>query len=49
MQKSLLKKMMNNSNFGYDCRKNFGNCQFVPIYDELKNIIIFSIQKYQNL
>ena len=46
MQKSLLKKMMNNSNFGYDCRKNFGNCQFVPIYDELKEITY--IKKHYN-
>ena len=27
---------MNNSNFGYDCRNNLDNCQFVPIFDELK-------------
>ena len=37
--------MVNNSNFGYDCRKSLDNCQFVPIYNELqvilKNIIIF--------
>ena len=31
-------KLMNNSNFGFDCRNNLGNCQFVPIYDELKEI-----------
>ena len=31
-------KLMNNSNFGYDCRNNLDNCQFVPIYDELKEI-----------
>ena len=24
-------KLMNNSNFGYDCRNNLDNCQFVPI------------------
>ena len=29
---------MNNSNFGYDCRNNLDNCQFVPIYDELNEI-----------
>ena len=29
---------MNNSNFGYDCKNNLDNCQFVPIYDELNEI-----------
>ena len=29
-------KLMNNSNFGYDCRNNLDNCKFVPISDELK-------------
>ena len=29
-------KLMNNSNFGYDCRNNLYNCKFVPISDELK-------------
>ena len=27
-------KLMNNSNFGYDCRNNADNCFFQPIYDE---------------
>ena len=31
-------KLMNNSNFGYDCRNNIDNCQFVPIFDEYKEI-----------
>ena len=31
-------KLMNNSNFAFDCRNNLDNCQFVPIYDELKEI-----------
>ena len=31
-------KLMNSSNFGYDCRNNLGNCQFAPIFDELKEI-----------
>ena len=31
-------KIMNNSNFGYDCRNNLDNCQFVPIFNELKEI-----------
>ena len=28
-------KLMINPNFGYDCRDNLDNCQFVPIFDEL--------------
>ena len=31
-------KLMNNYNFGYDCRNNLDNCKFVPIFDELKEI-----------
>ena len=31
-------KLMNNSNFDYDGRNNLDNCQFVPIFDELKEI-----------
>ena len=31
-------KLMNNSNFGYDCRNNLDSCKFVPIFDELKEI-----------
>ena len=31
-------KLLNNSNFGYDCRNNLDNCKFVPILDELKEI-----------
>ena len=31
-------KLMNNSNFGYDCRNNLDNCQFIPIFDELKQV-----------
>ena len=27
---------MNKSNFGYDCRNNLVNCEFVPIFDKLK-------------
>ena len=29
-------KLMNNSNFGYDCRNNLDNCRFVSIFDELQ-------------
>ena len=39
-------RLMNNSNFGYDCRNNLGNCKFVPIFDELKEITY--IKKYYN-
>ena len=31
-------KLMNNSNFGYDCKNNLDNCQFVPIFNELNKI-----------
>ena len=31
-------KLVNNSNFGYDCRNNIDNCRFVPIFDEHKEI-----------
>ena len=31
-------KLMNNSNFGYDCRNNLDNCKFNPIFDELGEI-----------
>ena len=27
---------MNKSNFGYDCRNNLVDCEFVPIFDKLK-------------
>ena len=39
-------KLMNNSNFGYDCRNNLDNCEFVPIFDELKEITY--INRYFN-
>ena len=31
-------KLMNNSNFGYDCRNNLDNCKFISIFDELGEI-----------
>ena len=34
-------KLMNNSDFGYDCRNNLDNCKFVPIFDEFKEITHF--------
>ena len=39
-------KLMNNSNFGYDCRNNLDNCKFVPIFDKLKKITY--INRYFN-
>ena len=40
-------KLMNNSNFGYDCRNKIGNCKFVPIFDEYKEITF--INRYHNI
>ena len=40
-------KLMNNSNFGYDCRKNLDNCKFVSIFDELKEVTY--INRYYNI
>ena len=37
---------MNDSNFGYDCRNNLHNCQFVPIFDELQEITY--LKRYYN-
>ena len=39
-------KLMNNSVFGYDCRNNLDNCQFVPIFDELQEITY--LKRYYN-
>ena len=40
-------KLMNNANFGSDCRNNIDNCDFVPIFDEVNEI--YSLQKYYSL
>ena len=40
-------KLMNNANFGSDCRNNIDNCDFVPIFDEINEI--YSLQKYYSL
>ena len=40
-------KLMNNSNFDYDCRNNLDNCKFVPIFDEYQEVTFLSI--YLNL
>ena len=40
-------KLMNNSNFGFDCRNNLDNCKFVSIFDEYKEIT--SINQYHDI
>ena len=40
-------KLMNNSNFGYDCRDNADNCLSQPIYDEIEELSY--AKKYQNV
>ena len=39
-------KLLNNSNFGYDCRNNLDNCTFIPIFDELQEVSY--LKKYYN-
>ena len=39
-------KLMNNSNFGYECRNNLDSCQFVPIFNELQEITY--LKRYYN-
>ena len=31
-------KLLNNANFGYDCRNNLDNCNFEPIMDEIREL-----------
>ena len=31
-------KLLNNGNFGIDCRNNIDNCRFEPVYDEISEI-----------
>ena len=40
-------KLMNNSNFGYDCRNNLDNCKFNPIFDEVNEIT--NVVRYHSL
>ena len=40
-------KLMNNANFGSDCRNNADNADFIPIFDEMNEI--YSLQKYYSL
>ena len=40
-------KLMNNSNFGFDCRDNFNNLKFEPLIDEIEELSF--VKKYRNL
>ena len=40
-------KLLNNTNYGYDCVNNSGNCIFVPKLDELNETTY--IKKYHHL
>ena len=40
-------KLMNNANFGIDCRNNIDNCKFEAIYDETGEVSC--IKKYANI
>ena len=49
MLKTQLKKIFklsNNANLRYDCRNNSDNCGFIPIFDEMNEIIYLT--KYYN-
>ena len=39
-------KLLNNANFGYDCRKSLDNCTFEPINDEIGELSF--IRRYYN-
>ena len=41
-------KLLNNANFGYDCRNNLDNCKFEPINNEI-NELSFIKRYYSNL
>ena len=41
-------KLLNNANFGYDCRNNLDHCKFEPINDEI-NELSFIKRYYSNL
>ena len=40
-------KLTNNSNFGYDCRNNAGNCFFAPVFDKIEEMSY--VKRYQNV
>ena len=39
-------KLINNSNFAYDCQSNLDTCKFVPIFDEFNDITY--VERYFN-
>ena len=39
-------KLLNNANFGYDCRNNLDNCSFDPITDKIRELIF--IKRYHS-
>ena len=39
-------KLLNNSNFGMDCRNNIDNCYLEPVYDDFTEI---SYKKYSTI
>ena len=45
--KKFFYKLMNNANFGFDCRNNANNAKFEPIIDEIGEITY--IKKYYSL
>ena len=40
-------KLMNNANFGYNCRNNFENRYFTPVVDEIEEMAY--IRKHENV
>ena len=40
-------KLMNNSNFGYDCRNNLDSCKFVSIFEEFQELTYTN--RYHNI
>ena len=40
-------KLLNNSNFGYDCRKNIDNCNLELLYDGVEEVKY--IKKYTDI
>ena len=36
-------KLLNNSNFGIDCRNNIDNCFLEPIHDDFQRLLISKI------
>ena len=40
-------KLLNNANFGYNCRNNVDNCFFAPVFDEIEELSY--VKNYQNV